>query len=383
MHSRDVTGNRWLRAPSWSEREPMGDQVLIIVTLLLLSIGVMMMYSSSALLAQRRYDDAAFFLKRQAIWASVGLILLFAIAHFQHKYWQRVIGPLLGLGLILLVAVLFSPLGEPINGARRWLRLGAATVQPSEMVKVVLIVYLASYLARREGQMQSFVHGVLPAVLVVGIFVGLIWRQPDFGTAVVILAVTGAMLFVGGISLRHFAALSTAALALCVYLITQTAYQRQRVLSFLNPWDDPMDSGFQAIQSMLAIGNGGVWGLGLGEGNQKRLFLPEPHTDFIFAVLAEELGLIGGVLVLTLYGVLVWRGFWIACGSCDLLGFYLAYGLTVLFAVQVFVNVGVVSGMLPAKGLTLPFVSYGGSSLVVNLVAVGMLISISRAQRRT
>ena len=383
MHFRDGVGARWMWSPSLSRREPTGDQVLIIVTLLLLAVGIMMMYSSSALLAQRRYDDAAFFLKRQSIWIVVGVSLLYVLSHFQHRYWRNVIGPLLCIGLALLAVVLFSPLGEPINGARRWLRLGVVTIQPSEMIKVILIVYLACYLVERGERIRSFVHGALPAVLVVGVFVGLILVEPDLGTAVVILIITAGMLFIGGIPARHLAGLSTAVLAMGVYFVTQTAYQRQRVLTFLNPRDDPMNSGFQTIQSMLAIGNGGIWGLGLGEGNQKRLFLPEPHTDFIFAVLAEELGLIGGVLVLGLYGVLIWRGFRIAWGSNDLLGYYLAYGITLLFSIQVLINVGVVSGMLPAKGLTLPFLSYGGSSIVMNLAAIGILMSISRAQERT
>ncbi|HIO22107.1 MAG TPA: putative lipid II flippase FtsW [Nitrospirales bacterium] len=388
MRSRDVMDHRWMRLPlSWSaslsRREPAGDQVLIIVTVLLLAVGIMMMYSSSALLAQRRYEDTAFFLKRQSIWISVGLIMLYAVSHFQHRYWRKLIGPLLCIGLALLAVVLFSPLGEPINGARRWIRLGVMTIQPSEMIKVILIVYLACYLAGRGERIQSFVQGALPVVFVVGVFVSLIMCQPDLGTAVVILTVTGGMLFIGGVPVRHLAGLSTAALAMCAYLVTQTAYQRQRVLTFLNPWDDPMDSGFQTIQSMLAIGSGGIWGMGLGEGNQKRLFLPEPHTDFIFAVLAEELGLIGGMMVLGLYGVLIWRGFRIAWGSNDLLGYYLAYGITLLFSIQVLINVGVVSGMLPAKGLTIPFLSYGGSAIVMNLVAIGILISISRAREHT
>ena len=384
MRSRDVMNPQVMptSSPSSSGREISGDQVLIIVTLLLLGVGIMMMYSSSALLAQRRYDDAAFFLKRQSMWIVVGLIVLSALSHFQHRYWSKVIGPLLCVGIALLAVVLFSPLGEPINGARRWLRLGVMTLQPSELIKVILIIYLSCYLAGRGERIRSFLHGVFPAVLVVGVFVGMILAEPDLGTAVVILTVTGGMLFVGGVPGRHLAGLSTAALAMCVYLVTQTAYQRQRVLTFLNPRDDPMNSGFQTIQSMLAIGSGGVWGLGLGEGNQKRLFLPEPHTDFIFAVLSEELGLVGGMLVLSLYGVLIWRGFRIAWGSNDLLGYYLAYGITLLFAVQVMINVGVVSGMLPAKGLTLPLLSYGGSSIVMNLAAIGMLIGISRAQER-
>ena len=365
-----------------SKREPAGDQVLIIVTLLLLAVGIMMMYSSSALLAQRRYDDAAFFLKRQAIWIVVGLMALYATSHFQHRYWKSLIGPLLCIGFALLAIVLVSPLGEPINGSRRWLRLGMVTIQPSEVIKLILIIYLACYLARRGERIQRFLHGALPAVLVVGVFVALIVCEPDFGTAVVILAVTGGMLFIGGIPARHFAGLSGAALAVCVYLVTRTPYQRQRVLTFLNPRDDPMNSGFQTIQSMLAIGSGGVWGLGLGEGNQKRLFLPEPHTDFIFAVLSEELGLLGGLVVLGLYGVLIWRGFRVAWGSNDLLGYYLAYGITLLLSLQVLINVGVVSGMLPAKGLTLPFLSYGGSAMVMNLAAIGILVSISRARER-
>tara|TARA_B100000315_G_scaffold256548_2_gene302721 strand:- start:3776 stop:4942 length:1167 start_codon:yes stop_codon:yes gene_type:complete len=388
MHSRDVKDHHGGRSPllwltSDHRREPAGDQVLIVVTLLLLAVGITMMYSSSNYLANEKYGDAEFFLNRQAMWIAVGLILLYTLSHFQHRYWKNVVGPLLCLGIALFAVLLFSPLGAPINGSRRWLQLGVMTIQPSEIIKLILVIYLACYLAGREERMQNFVSGPLPAVLVVAVFVGLIFQEPDLGTAVVIIIVTGSMLFIGGVSFRHLAGFSIVALAVCVYRVTQNAYQRQRVLTFLNPGDNPMSSGFQSKQSAIAIGNGGIWGLGLGEGHQKRLFLPESHTDFIFAVLAEELGLIGGMLTLALYGLLVWRGFRIAWRSDDSLGFYLAYGITCLFVVQVLINVGVVSGVLPTKGLTLPFLSYGGSSLVMNLAAIGMLISISRVQGRT
>ena len=359
------------------------DQVLIVVTLLLLGVGIMMMYSSSALLAQRKYDDAAFFLKRQGLWVFLGLIVLVVISNFQHRHWKKIVGFLLCIGLLLLATVLFSPLGEPINGARRWLRLGIVTVQPSEMIKLVLIIYLACYLDGREKRLQSFLHGAFPAVLVIGVFVGLVVCEPDLGAAVVIIAITGGMLFIGGTPLRHLMGLAILAISICSYLVLQTAYQKERVLAFLNPHADPMNSGFQTIQSMLAIGSGGIWGLGLGEGNQKRLFLPEPHTDFVFAILSEELGLVGGIFVLGLYGVLIWRGFRIAWNSKDLLGYYLAYGITLLLALQVLINVGVVSGMLPAKGLTLPFLSYGGSAIVMNLAAIGILVSVSRSRGHT
>ncbi len=388
MPSRDAWFGGSITSPlqgmdSASRRDVVGDQLLVAVTLLLLAIGIMMMYSSSALLAQRRYDDAAFFLKRQIVWILVGVFMLYIASRFNHRLWPRVIGPLLCLGIALLAIVLFSPLGDPINGARRWLRLGVVTIQPSELIKVMLVIYLACYLAGRGERIRSFTQGTLPAVLVIGVFVGLILSEPDLGTAVVIITVAGGMLFIAGAPIRHLLGLFLAAVSICGYRVSQTAYQRERLMTFLNPWNDPTDSGFQTIQSMLAIGSGGVWGLGLGEGNQKRLFLPEPHTDFIFSVLAEELGLVGGVLVLLLYGIVIWRGFRIAWGSDDLMGYYLAIGTTLLLATQVIINVGVVSGLLPAKGLTLPFLSYGGSSIVANLAAIGILLSISRAQEQT
>jgi cell division protein FtsW len=357
------------------------DPWLPALTLALVGAGVAMIYSASAPRALSAYGSSWHFAARQAAWAGLGFLVLAVGARVDYTRWGRAAGPLLVLTCLLLGAVLVPGVGVVVNGARRWLPIGPFALQPSELAKFVAVVYMAGYAARHGGALQAGgPAAVIRPMLVVGTLLGLIVVEPDLGNAVAIGAVSGVLLFVGGICWRYIVplvGLAGAGLALAVYL---EPYRLDRVRSFLDPWSDASDTGFQVVQSFLAFGSGGVTGLGLGEGRQKLFFLPEPHTDFIYAVIGEELGLLGAVLVLGLFAVFAWRGLTIARHAGEPFGRFLALGLTLMVVIQALVNMGVAVGVLPNKGLPLPFVSYGGSSLLVNLLAVGVLVNISKAR---
>lgn len=356
-----------------------GDKTLIVVTLILLTIGLIMIFSASAVLAGRRYGDPLLFFKRQIVWAAIGLAAMIAVSRVPYPVWQRAAVPLiLGAG-ILLVLVLIPGIGVEVNGSRRWLRLGPLTIQPSEPARLCAVVYLARYLVKKQDRLDDFFRGFLPPMIVIGILLALIMGESDLGTAAVMGMVAGLTLFIGGARWRHLWAMGLLAAPVLYAMIMKIGYRRERMMAFLNPWQDPTDSGFQMIQSFLALGSGGSVGVGLGEGHQKLFFLPYPHTDFIFAVIGEETGLVGTLAVVILFGLLAFRGIAITLRVPDLFGRYLAFGLTMMIALQAFVNMAVVTGLLPTKGLTLPFLSYGGSSLLANLIGIGILWNISRA----
>lgn len=352
-----------------------GDGFLLIVVGILLTLGLLMIYSASAAVAESRHGDAAYFVKRQALWAVIGLSALAVGSGIDYHRWRRAIVPLTLGVLLLLVTVLIA--GWTVNGSRRWLRVGAMSIQPSELARVVFIVYLAHYLAKRAEVVASF-RGLAPALIVLGAGIGLIWLEPDLGNAAVLGLVAGGLLLLGGCKVAHLASLAGVMVPLVAFAVMGTAYQRRRWTAFLDPWADPSRDGFQMIQSFLALGGAGPMGSGLGEGRQKLFFLPEPHTDFIYAVVGEELGLAGTGGILLLFAMFLWRGWRVALATPDPFGRLLAFGLTGAIALAAALNMGVVTGLLPTKGLPLPFVSYGGSSLVVNLFAVGMLFNISR-----
>lgn len=355
------------------------DKTLMAVAILLLVIGLVMIYSASAVLASRQYGGSFFFFKRQILWAVIGLAAMVAASRLPYSIWQPAALPLIFVTLLLLVLVLIPGIGVEVNGSRRWLRLGPMTLQPSELARLCGVVYLARYLAKRPGRLDDFFRGFLPPLIVIGVILALIMGESDLGTAAVMGMVAALMLFIGGARLRHLWMMGLLSAPVLYAMIMKIGYRRARLMAFLDPWQDPSDSGFQMIQSFLALGNGGPIGVGLGNGHQKLFFLPYPHTDFIFAVIGEELGFIGTGVVVLLFGVLAWRGLVIALRGPDLFGRYLAFGLTMMIAVQAFINMAVVTGLLPTKGLALPFLSYGGSSLLVNLVAVGVLSNISKA----
>jgi cell division protein FtsW len=356
------------------------DYFLFLVVVALAGFGVVMVYSASAILAADRFRDPYFFLKKQCFWALLGLGALWAIMGVDYRRWRAVVLPLLGLAVVLLLAVLVPAFGQEINGTRRWLRWGPVSFQPTELAKLALVLYLADFLARRQAQIGSFWRGFLPPLLVTGVMAGLILRQPDLGSSVALVAVVLSMLYVAGARLRHMAVVALAAVPVIVLLVAGASYRLRRVFAFIDPWADPRGAGFQIIQSYLALGGGGLTGRGLGESKQKLFYLPEPHTDFIFAIVGEELGFVGAVVTVSLFGLLLWRGMRIALRVAEPFGALAAIGITVMLTAQALVNLGVVVGLLPTKGLPLPFVSFGGSALLVAMASVGLLLNISLHQ---
>jgi len=366
------------RGSDWLATAETADRLLLTVVALLLAGSVVMVYSASSAVAMERHDDAGYFLKRQLLWVGVGVIAMMVTARMNVWGWQRLSLPLLLLSAALLVLVLIPSVGASVNGARRWLRVAGWSLQPSELAKLAVVCYLARYLAAHAERMTEFRRGLLPPLIVCGVLMLLVLAEPDFGTTTVIAILTLILLFVGQVRLSHLGGLALAAVPAMALLIASSPYRRQRFLAFLNPWDNAQTSGFQIVQSFLAMGRGGVGGLGLGESRQKLFFLPEPHTDFIFSIIGEELGLIGTVVVLALFVVFFWRGLVIAQRAEEPFLRYLAVGITAMIGVQALLHMAVVIGLLPTKGLTLPLLSYGGSSLVVDLAAIGILLAICR-----
>ncbi len=355
------------------------DRTVLIVTYALAIIGLIIMFSASGVMAETRYGDSTFFLKRQSLWLLLGFVALHWVSQRDYNVWRTLTPYVLALTFVLLVLVLIPLLGTQVNGARRWLRVAWVSVQPGEIAKLSIVLYLASFLVRKEGDIITFSRGVLAPVTVVGTFAGLVLLEPDMGTAVVLILLLFGLLFLGGARVPHLLGIGVILLGVGYTLIMQSDYRRRRLLNFLDPWQDPSDAGFQLTQSFVALGNGGLFGVGLGEGRQKLFFLPEAHSDFVLALVGEELGFAGTGLLIGLFAVLIVKGFQIAGRAPDAFGRHLACGVTLLVGTQVLINMSVVSGLLPTKGLTLPFVSYGGSSLIVCLVAIGILLSVSRA----
>lgn len=355
------------------------DRTVLVVTYMLTLIGLIIMFSASGVMAETRYGDATFFLKRQSLWLLLGLLVLHWVAQRDYTMWQTLAPYGLVLTFVLLVLVLIPVLGTQVNGARRWLRVAGFSIQPGEIAKLAIVLYLASFLVRKEQDLVTFSRGMLAPMAVVGMFAGLLLLEPDMGTAVVLTLLLFGLLFLGGARLPHLLVMAVLLLAVAYTLIMQSDYRRRRLLNFMDPWQDPTDAGFQLTQSFVALGNGGIFGVGLGEGRQKLFFLPEAHADFVLALVGEELGFLGTGLLIGLFAVLIVKGFKIAGRAPDAFGRHLAGGVTLLVGIQVLINMSVVSGLLPTKGLTLPFVSYGGSSLIVSLMAIGILLSISRA----
>ena len=356
------------------------DRTLLAVILMLIAVSVVMVYSSSSVVALTTYDDPAFFMKRQLLWSAVGLMLMAATMRIDHRLLsdQRIMLAIVLISLLLLSATLVPGVGRMVNGSRRWLRLGTLSFQPSELAKFALIVYMSYYIAKKGERIRDFMNGLVPAYVVTGIFLGVSIVQPDFGAAMTLAGVAFFLLFAGGANILHLGGTIVAALPFVFFAVTHSAYRARRIFAFLNPWADPQGAGHQIIQSFLAFGSGGVFGRGLGEGRQKLLFLPERHSDFIYAVIGEELGLIGALAVLVLFLIILWRGLRIVRSVSDEFSRMLALGITLLVCVQGMINMAVVTGLLPTKGIALPLVSYGGSSLVITLAALGVLLNISR-----
>lgn len=353
----------------------------MIVTFSLLAIGLTMVYSASAVWANFKFEDSFYFAKRQMLFAGVGIIAMFYIMNVDYWTWRSWSKVLIIACFILLILVLIPGIGRVRNGSQSWIGVGAFSIQPSEFMKLAMIAFLAKYLSERQKLITSFKKGLLPSLSLVFLAFGMIMLQPDLGTGTVMVGTSIVMIFISGARIIHFAGLALLGVAGFVGLVLSAPYRIKRITSFLDPWQDPLGSGFQIIQSLYAIGPGGLFGLGLGQSRQKFFYLPEPQTDFIFAILAEELGFIGGSFILLLFSLLLWRGIRIALGAPDLYGSFLAVGIVAMVAIQVMINIGVVTGLMPVTGITLPFLSYGGSSLTLMLMAIGVLLNISRYSR--
>lgn len=354
------------------------DLLLLTVTLILVATGLAMVYSTSAVLAQERYGDSLYFLKRQTAWAGLGLLAMWGAYSLPYRVQQRLAFPIMACTLIALIMVLVPALGKEVGGARRWLAFGPLSLQPSEMAKYVLVLYVASRLAGKQKFLGQTSVSYLPHVLMLGLFCLLIFSQPDLGTAVVLATAVGCQLLIAGLPWRYLGYSALIGLPLLYWGLVHTAYRLKRLASFLNPWADPQGGGYQVIQSLLALGQGGLFGIGLGQSQQKLFYLPEAHTDFIFAVIGEELGFVGASGLVLLFLVLLWRILHIARTCGEPFGTLLGLGVFLVLAVQISVNLGVVVGILPTKGLPLPFISLGGSNLLVSLVAVGTMLNIAQ-----
>lgn len=352
---------------------------VFLTMLFLVCIGVVMVYSASAVAAQSQFGDSAWFLKRQVVYALIGLAAMSVAWRIHYPRLRALTLPLLAVTMIALVLTLIPHIGREAGGARRWLSLGGvAHFQPAELAKLAMVLYLANFLANRGARTREFGPGLLPPLLMLAALALPILKQPDLGSVLVLATITAVMLFVGGARLAHLLAVAGATVPLAAAVVFHAGYRIQRLLAFFDPWRDPRGSGFHIIQSLLALGSGGVVGVGLGQSRQKFFFLPERHTDFIFAIIGEELGLIGAAAVLLLFlGLAVW-GYRIASRCPDRYGALLTTGLTTMLVGQAVLNIGVVSGALPVTGVPLPFVSFGGSSLVLSSIAVGILLNVSQ-----
>jgi len=353
------------------------DIMILVIALILVTIGTAMIYSSSSILAMERFKDAQFFLKKQVFFVLIGMgamVLLTKLDYHRLKKWAY---PGIVVSIILLLLIFVPHLGIRAGGARRWLNLVFFSFQVTELVKVCMVLFLAHFLARKANYLKIFSRSLLIPLLVTFFILVLIALEPDFGAAVMIAMILMLMLFLAGCRITHLAGLMALLIPVAVWMIMFKSYRIDRLKVFLNPWNDPGNKGFQIIQSLLSFGSGGAFGVGVGDGMQKLFYLPEPHTDFILSVIAEETGFVGVAVVVLLFATLVIRGFMVAFRAPDLFGTLLAAGLTMVLAMGAFINIAGVMGLIPLKGLTLPFLSYGGTSLVMSLVAVGILLNIS------
>jgi cell division protein FtsW len=353
------------------------DRWIFIVTLLLVFVGLVMVFSASAVMAKERYGSGYHFLFKQLGWAVAGLAAMLVAMRLDYKRYNHpaVVFSVLGVTTLLLISVFFL---DRSHNTHRWIHWGGFSLQPSELAKPALILFLAFFLENRTKSMDDWRNTLLPAVVPTLAFVLLIVAQPDLGTALACCAITACILFVAGLNLKYLGYAFLASLLPLYFLIIRVPWRLNRILAFLDPFADPQGKGFHMIQSLIAVSTGGITGVGLMEGKQKLFYLPEPHTDFIFAVTAEELGLLGCVIIVALFAIFLWRGVRTALRTQDTFGRFLVVGITCMVVVQAFVNISVVLGMLPTKGIPLPFVSYGGTSLFMTLACVGVLLNITK-----
>jgi cell division protein FtsW len=353
------------------------DSSLFAVTIALLGLGLVMVWSASSAHAQEVHGNAYHFLVRQVLWAVLGLTAMVAAMRIDYRKLRQpaVVYGVVIASTLLLIVVLFL---KPVNDAHRWIRLGELSFQPAELAKLALVLFLAYHLERKQDRVNDFLPSLFPALLLLGWFAFLVLIQPDLGSAATLVLIGCVMLLLAGVRLRHFVALAIPALLVAYQAVMLAPYRRDRIEAFLNPWSDARGSGYQIIQSMIAVGTGGFTGVGLMEGRQKLFYLPYPYSDFIYAVIGEELGLLGALAVVAAFVFFLWRGLRAAWRAPDAFGFYLASGLTLAVVLQALINMSVVLGLLPTKGIPLPFISAGGSSLVLTLLGVGLVLNVSQ-----
>ena len=376
--------NSLLRGKSTNKQSGLYDKWLIISVVALFIIGLMMVASSSVMVSTKLYHQPFHFLIRQVSYLSFGIIVGFGIVRIDSSFWEKYSLPLLLICLLMLILVLIPGIGKVVNGSRRWLSLGPIGIQVSELTKIIMIIYLAGYLVRQKKNISMGILGFIIPLIVLSVVVVLLLLEPDFGASVVIAGTVMAMLFLTGVKFRYYVGLIIIVGVCLAFIAVSSPYRVARLTTFLNPWADQFKSGYQLTQSLIAFGRGGWFGTGLGEGVQKLFYLPEAHTDFLFAVLGEELGFFGIILVLGLYSILVYRGFIIGLNAYmqdRLYAAFTAYGITFWVGMQASINIGVNAGLLPTKGLTLPLMSYGGASIVVNCMAIALLLRIDHENR--
>ena len=354
------------------------DLLLLIAVIAISIFGVTMIYSSSSIWAEYKFNDSFRYLKMQSIFLIIGIISMIIVSKVPYTYYKDKANIILSVCFLLLILVLIPGIGKIRNGSRSWFGIGPLGIQPSEFMKLALVIFTAKYLENNEKYMKSVKKGILPIILVTLVIFGLIMLQPDFGTGVIIVMTIVGLLFISGVKLKFFIIAGLFGALGAVALIIMAPYRFQRILSFIDPWIDPLGSGFQAIQSLFAIGPGGFIGLGIGNSIQKHFYLPEPQTDFIFAIISEELGFLGIVIVSILFITIIYRGIKISLTSKDLFSKYLSFGIIFGLSFQTLLNLMVVVSLIPITGVTLPFLSYGGSSLVITLIQMGILLNISK-----
>ena len=364
-----------MESPSSAGKKP--DIILLLVTLILVTIGTVMVFSSSSILAMERFKDGQYFLKKQVFFVVLGLGIMVFMTKISYDQLRKWAYPGMLLSVVLLSLLLIPHVGIRAGGATRWLRMGIFSFQVTEMVKIAMVLFLAHLLTRKINHVTEFKRGVLVPLSVTMLVVGLTVLEPDFGTAVIITTILMLMLYLSGCRILHLASLAALFAPVGLWLIFHKSYRLERLMSFLDPWKDPKHTGFQIIQSLLSFGSGGTFGVGLGDGMQKLFYLPEPHTDFILSIIAEENGFIGVAFVILFFVLFIIRGFLISFKAPDLFSTLLAAGLTMVISLEAFINIAGVMGLIPLKGLALPFISYGGTSLIMSLTAVGILLNIS------
>lgn len=354
--------------------------MIFMITSALIAVGIVMVYSASAIFAFERYQDSCYFLKRHILYLLLGLSGAIGIMLFDYRKLKNFTRPIILACLVLLILVLIPGIGKEAGGARRWFKFLNLSFQPSEFAKLAIIVYLADFLSRKQNYIKDFFYGFLPSAICLGAVSVFVLLQPDLGTAISLAAIGLTMYFAAGIRIVYLSWVFILSMPVLYMMIFSTAYRARRITAFLNPWKDPRGVGFQIVQSFIALGSGGILGIGLGKSQQKLFFLPAAHTDFIFSIIGEEMGLVGTLCVVMLFGLFILNGARIAFKAQDLFGQFIALGIVSKIAFEASVNIGVSIGCLPTKGLPLPFVSYGGSALIFNMIAVGLLLNVGRAR---